>query len=138
MAKQDEINLAPADLVSRCYGHKRQADITDFAGCVPDTLCNFLIVRGTGLKDVGNEFLRVSVVEGKECGLYLNHDAVTGWDGAFDHGQREGVFDGLVGFYGRRVLEAGAIAATEDVNRHGELVAVHIPWLSYQPGERAI
>src|SRR5271168_1211626 len=35
------------------------------------------------------------------------------------------------------MLEAGAVAAAEDVSRHGEFVAVHVPRLREETGKRA-
>ena len=42
-----------------------------------DTLSGFLVVGLFRLEDVGNEFLRVAVVDGEPSALDLHHDAVT-------------------------------------------------------------
>ena len=72
-------------------GDDGQADEAGCAGGSPDALRGLLVVGGFGVKDVGDEGLRVAVVEREEGGLDLDHDAVSGLEDVVD--LREAEFD---------------------------------------------
>jgi len=107
------------------YRDDGQADEAGCAGGAPDALRGLLVVGGLGVEDVRDEGLRVAVVEGEEGGLDLDHDAVSGLEDVVDLRETEFVEQRLVGLHGFGFFEAGAVAATEDVERDGELVALH-------------
>src|ERR1035437_2129341 len=79
-------------------------------------------VGRSGGHDVGNEGLRVAVVEGEPSRLDLDYDFVAPEKGVVRGVEAEFVFFELVGGDGRRVIEAGAIAAAEDFCVDDELV----------------
>src|SRR5277367_2869112 len=95
------------------------------AGSVIDALRGFYVVGGLGVKNVGDEGLRVAVVEREERGLHLNHDAMAGEEDVVHGGQAEAIEQRLIGHDGFGMPEAGAVAAAENVERNGEFVATH-------------
>ena len=64
----------------------REVDEACRAGCAPDALGCFLVVGGFGVEDIGDEGLRVAVVEWEERGLDLDHVAVSGLEDVIDVG----------------------------------------------------
>ncbi len=58
-------------------------------------------------------------------------------NGAVDHGQAEGELRRLVRDQGCWMLEAGAIAAAEDVDADGRFVAAHVVGFAEDAGEDA-
>jgi len=58
--------------------YKRQLNEAPRRRRVVHPLCGFSIVLGLGPEDVGNESLRVTIVQGKPARLHLHHDAMAG------------------------------------------------------------
>ena len=58
------------------FYNQRQFEKALFAGAVINALHGLLIILRLGKEYIGNESLRVSVVERKPTGLHLNHDAM--------------------------------------------------------------
>ena len=55
----------------------RKADAAGMAGGVVNALGGLLIIPWLSQKDIGNELLRVSIVEREPCRLDLDHQAMT-------------------------------------------------------------
>ena len=74
----------------------RQLDGAGFARRMVDALGGFPVVLRLGPEDVGDEGLRVAVVEREPARLDLHHDAVAGQEDVVGGGQGEAVGEGLV------------------------------------------
>src|SRR5580693_1770752 len=92
---------------------------------MPYALRCFLVVGGLCVEDVRHKGLRVAVIQRKEARLHLHHDAVSGLEDMVHRWQAEAIEQGFVWSDGFGMLEAGAVAATEDVERDGQLIAAH-------------
>ena len=80
-----------------------------------DALGGFAVVGGLGPENVGDEGLRVAVVEREPAGLDLDHDAVAGKEDVVGVGKIEAIEQRLVGGDGLGSFEAFAVAAAENV-----------------------
>ncbi len=87
-----------------------------------DALGGGVEVAGLGFHDVGDEGLRVAVVEGEPGALDLDYDFVTFEEGVVGGVEAEFVFFGGVGGGGLWVIEAFAITAAEDFGVDDELI----------------
>src|SRR5512133_3660159 len=106
--------------------HHRQLHTAGLSGGVVDALGGGAVVAGFGEEDVGHEGLGVAVIEGEPAGLHLHHDAVARQEHVVGRGQGEAVDQGFVRLQGLGRLRAFAVAASEDVRRHHELVAAQV------------
>ena len=90
------------------------------AGGVVNALGGLLIIPWLSQKDIGNELLRVSIVEREPCRLDLDHQAMTGEKDMIRGRKGKLVAECDVWLEGPRPLEAFAVAPAEDVGRnHG-------------------
>src|SRR5450759_5107604 len=92
-----------------------QFDGACLAGRVVETLHGFAVVLRLCKENIGDERLRIAVVQRKPTRLDLHHDAMAGQEDMVRRRQSEAVKQGLVGGDGFCRLQALAIAATEDV-----------------------
>src|SRR5882757_6834423 len=106
--------------------YERQLDIAGVIRCVIDALLGFLVVGGFGEHDVGDEGLRIAVVEREPGGLYLHHDAVAGQEYVIRGGQIELIGKRRVGLNRFGDGETFTIAAAQDVSRNHELEATEV------------
>src|ERR1700730_10947864 len=96
-----------------------------------DALGGFTIVAGFSQEDVGDEGLRVAVVEREPTGLDLDHDAMTGKENVVRVWQREMILQRRVGGDRFWIFEAFAVTAAKDIRRNHQLVAAHFLLGSY-------
>ena len=90
-----------------------------------DALGCGLVVGGLGEKNVVNKGLGVAVVEREEARLHLDHDLVAGQEDVVHVGKAELILLDLAGLQGLGVGQAVDVAAAEDLDAQGELVARH-------------
>src|ERR1700733_14347968 len=81
------------------------------------------VVRRLRPQRVVDEGLRIAVVQREQGRLDLHHYPVTGQEGVVLIRQGEAIALRLAGRYRRRMLEAGAITAAEDIHRYRQLIA---------------
>src|SRR5277367_4273823 len=101
-------------------------DESGLGGRVVDALRGFAIVGGLGPENIGDEGLRIAVVEREPTGLDLYHDAVTRQEDVIGIGKIEAVKERLVGGDGLGSFEAFAIPAAKNVGGDHQLVAAEV------------
>src|SRR5713226_3291149 len=129
---RDYLSTSRCD-ASRC-GDQWQFDESDLAGRMVDALGGFAIVGGLGPENVGNESLRIAVVEGEPARLNLHHDAVAAQEHVIRRGEREAIEQRLVRREGLWRFKTLAIAAAENISGDHELVAAHFGLRAYFVG----
>src|SRR5690349_10343176 len=93
MDSKDWFSLPPGRLGR---GDQWQLDESGLAGRMVDALGGFAIVGGLGPENVGDEGLRIAVVEWKPARLNLHHNAVAGQEDVIRRGKREAIEQRLV------------------------------------------
>src|ERR1700674_3080252 len=117
-------SMPPLFFTSGC-GDDRQLNESCLDWCMVDALDGFAKVARLGPKDVGNESLRIAVVQREPGRLDLDHDAVAGEEDVVCRGKREAVKERLVRRDGLGHFKTLAIAAAEDISRNHQLIAAH-------------
>ena len=79
------------------------------------------VVTGLGPEDVGDERLRIAVIEREPARLDLHHDSMAGQEHMVRVRQHELVGQRLIGLYGAGGFEALAVAAAENVGGNHQL-----------------
>lgn len=101
-------------LCEHVWIHHRKFDEAGLSWCVPDALGYFDVIIRFGEEDIRYVALRVAVVQWKQAGLHLHHDAVSSEERMVDIWEVETVQQRLIRRHWGWILEAGAVAATED------------------------
>src|ERR1700719_2986109 len=96
-------------------GGHRQFYKAELCGRVIHTLGGFAVVVGLGPENVGDEGLRVAVVEREPTGLDLDHKFVAREEDVVCGGKRESVEERSVARGGFWIFETFAVAAAENV-----------------------
>src|SRR5580692_5140041 len=92
-------------------GDQREFDEAGIAGAMVNALSGFAIVGRLGPEDVGDEGLRVAVVEREPARLDLHHDAMAGEEDVVGVGEIEAIKKRFIGGDGLGSFEAFAVAA---------------------------
>src|ERR1700676_371953 len=106
--------------------YQRKLDKAGLARRVVHPLHRFPVIARLGPKNIGHESLRIAVVQRAPARLDLHHDAMSREKNMIRGRQQKLIKQRFVRRERRRLLQALAITAPENVRRNHELIPAHL------------